>query len=387
MVLGQDERLARRRADDFQRSGLAHLLAVSGQNVMLLAILVLAVAARVGLALRARLRRWRSRWSRSYVPLAGGGPSIQRAGVMGAAGLVAALAGRPASRWYALGLAAAVDARAEPARGRRAGLAALVRRGGRAAGARAPLRGGARRARMPGPVAEAAAITIAATLGTAPLLALHFEQVSLAVAARQPARRARGGADHVARHARPRPRRRCAPALAAPLNALGGPLLAYVAWLAHAAGAARRGRGRRRGSARRPAVASPTPAPARASSLARAAWRRCERGRACGARGAGRGSAVLAAARGASRPSRSSRGRTRRGLPPPAPGELVVSFLDVGQGDATLLQRGGGASVLFDTGPPGRAGGRSGCGAPACGGSTRSSSPTRRRDHEGRRCR
>ena len=34
--------------------------------------------------------------------------------------------------------------------------------------------------RMPGPVADAAAITIAATLGTAPLMALHFEQVSLA---------------------------------------------------------------------------------------------------------------------------------------------------------------------------------------------------------------
>jgi len=37
---------------------------------------------------------------------------------------------------------------------------------------------------------------------------------------------------------------------------------------------------------------------------------------------------------------------------PLAPGELVVSFLDVGQGDATLLQR-GTASVLVDTGPPG----------------------------------
>jgi competence protein ComEC len=37
---------------------------------------------------------------------------------------------------------------------------------------------------------------------------------------------------------------------------------------------------------------------------------------------------------------------------PPRPGELVVSFLDVGQGDAVLLQR-DGRSVLFDTGPPG----------------------------------
>ena len=34
------------------------------------------------------------------------------------------------------------------------------------------------------------------------------------------------------------------------------------------------------------------------------------------------------------------------------PGEVVVSFLDVGQGDATLVQDGGGASVLFDGGPP-----------------------------------
>ena len=41
-----------------------------------------------------------------------------------------------------------------------------------------------------------------------------------------------------------------------------------------------------------------------------------------------------------------------RGPPPPKPGELVVSFLDVGQGDATLLQR-DGASLLVDTGPPG----------------------------------
>jgi competence protein ComEC len=79
---------------------------VSGQNVMLLAILVLAAAAAVGLPLRARLALALVLVA-AYVPLAGGGPSIQRAGVMGAAGLVAALAGRPASRWYALGLAAA----------------------------------------------------------------------------------------------------------------------------------------------------------------------------------------------------------------------------------------------------------------------------------------
>ena len=113
MVLGQDERLSDAVRDEFQVSGLAHLLAVSGQNVMLLAILVLAAAAAVGLPLRARLALALLLVA-AYVPLAGGGPSIQRAGVMGAAGLVAALAGRPASRWYALGLAAAATLALNP---------------------------------------------------------------------------------------------------------------------------------------------------------------------------------------------------------------------------------------------------------------------------------
>ena len=49
-----------------------------------------------------------------YVPLAGAGPSIQRAGVMGAAGLIAAIAGRRSSRWYALLLAAAVTLLLDP---------------------------------------------------------------------------------------------------------------------------------------------------------------------------------------------------------------------------------------------------------------------------------
>ena len=43
-----------------------------------------------------------------------------------------------------------------------------------------------------------------------------------------------------------------------------------------------------------------------------------------------------------------------RRAPALRPGELVVSFLDVGQGDAVLLQQ-RGVSVLFDTGPPGSA--------------------------------
>ena len=49
-----------------------------------------------------------------YVPVTGAGPSIQRAAVMGGAGIVAVLAGRPRSRWYALLLAAFVTLAANP---------------------------------------------------------------------------------------------------------------------------------------------------------------------------------------------------------------------------------------------------------------------------------
>ena len=50
MVLGEDERLSEEVREDFQRSGLAHILAVSGSNVMLLAVLVLGVCGLVGRA-------------------------------------------------------------------------------------------------------------------------------------------------------------------------------------------------------------------------------------------------------------------------------------------------------------------------------------------------
>jgi competence protein ComEC len=45
-------------------------------------------------------------------------------------------------------------------------------------------------------------------------------------------------------------------------------------------------------------------------------------------------------------------GLAGEGVARPRPGETVVSFLDVGQGDATLVER-DGTSVLFDTGPAG----------------------------------
>lgn len=113
MVLGQDEALPDDLREAFRASGLSHLLAASGQNVMLLAALVLAIATALGLGLRVRLALALAAIL-FYVPLAGAGPSIRRAGVMGAAGLVAALAGKPASRWYAVLLAASVTLVLDP---------------------------------------------------------------------------------------------------------------------------------------------------------------------------------------------------------------------------------------------------------------------------------
>jgi competence protein ComEC len=339
MVLGQDERLSEEVRTEFKRSGLAHLLAVSGQNVVLLAMLVLGVGMVLGLPLRARLGAALVLVA-LYVPLAGGGPSIQRAGVMGAAGLVAALAGRPSSRWYALGLAAVVTLALNPrASGEPGwqlsfaavvGLLALVPRWGEA------LRG----ARVPGPLADAIAVTAAATLATAPLMALHFEQVSLAslpanlVAAPAVAPVMWLGMASIAVA-------QVAPVLCEPLNVLNGSLLAYLQWVAHVA-------------AQPSAAALPVriggPAGLAAAygagiamvALAGRAWRRA----------GPRRRLALPAMLGVAPLAALALVISHRGPPPPKPGELVVSFLDVGQGDATLLQR-DGASLLIDTGPPG----------------------------------
>ncbi len=352
MVLGQDERLSEAVRTDFQRSGLAHILAVSGQNVVLLAILALAAGMVAGIGLRARLAVALALVV-VYVPLAGGGPSIQRAGVMGGAGLVAALAGRPASRWYALGLAAAATLALNPRVSGEpgwqlsfaavVGLLALVPR----------WREGLRRAALPGPVADAAAVTAAATVATAPLMAFHFEQVSLAslpanlaaAAAVAPVMWLGMGAIAVAQ---------LSPALCEPLNALNGPLLAYVEWVAHVA-------------AQPPAAALPVrlggpatlaltyAALAAAIALAGRAWRwLVPDDGGLGARGTFfRGGRRKLAAAAVAAAVTGLVVVPALGTPrPPQSGDFVISFLNIGQGDATLLQH-GGASILFDTGPPG----------------------------------
>jgi competence protein ComEC len=169
-----------------------------------------------------------------YVPLAGAGPSIQRAGAMGAATTVAALAGRPASRWYALLLAAAAtlahNPRASGDPGWQLSFAAVTAIALLAPGVRAALR----KRGAPEAVADATAMSLAATLGTAPLLALHFGELSLVgLPANLLAAPAIAPITWLGMLAAALGQ--LTPALAIPLNTLNQYLLAYVACIAHVA--------------------------------------------------------------------------------------------------------------------------------------------------------
>lgn len=181
-VLGQDETIDPATTDDFQASGLAHLLAVSGQNVVLLGLLAIPFMALAGFGPRTRLACVAG-LVLIYVPLAGGGASIQRAGVMGLAGLMAVAATRPASRLFALALAAVVTLALNPRAGTDIGwqlsFAAVIGiyllTGPIQRRLTVPIGKGGWRTGL----ADGLAVTIAATLATGPLMAFHFEQFSV----------------------------------------------------------------------------------------------------------------------------------------------------------------------------------------------------------------
>jgi competence protein ComEC len=180
-VLG-DDGLDPATKEDFVRAGLSHLTAVSGENVTLLALVAMPILAAFGIPLRERLV-WVIGLIAVYVPLAGSAPSIQRAGAMGVAGLLATLTGRRTSRFYALGLALVVTLAVDPGVASDVGwqlsFAAVLGILLLAAPIRdrllAWLGGGTWRRAL----AEGVAVTVAATLATAPLIAFVFEEVSL----------------------------------------------------------------------------------------------------------------------------------------------------------------------------------------------------------------
>ncbi len=338
MVLGQDAALDPDVRDEVRAAGLSHLSAASGQNIVLLSTMVVAMSVLLGVPFGLR-------WAvvlltiAVYVPLAGGGPSIQRAGIMGAAGVVALLAGRPAARWYALGLAASatllLDPRAAADPGWQLSFVAVVALLllGR------PWTERLRRRGLPGPLAEAAAVTAAATLATAPVIATHFGTVApasipanLLVAPVVAPIMWLGVSAALAGQIQP--------GLAAVVDALADPLLRWVLHVAHVAANAP-------GAAvhTTPVVVAALTGCALVAVGGRAPWRvRVGRRRriVLAVPALGCAAAVVVGAYATRPPSAP--------VPPP-PAGLRVTFLDVGQGDATLVQVPGHA-VLVDAGPP-----------------------------------
>lgn len=99
VVLGDEQSLPLGLRQDFRASGLYHLLAVSGQNVVLVAAGALALAWLLGVP------RWLGQVGAlgtiaAYVLAVGAQPSVIRAGVSGALVSLAWLAARPVDRWH-----------------------------------------------------------------------------------------------------------------------------------------------------------------------------------------------------------------------------------------------------------------------------------------------
>ena len=177
MVLGEDGQIPDDVRDDFRRSGLAHLLAASGQNVALMFALALPLLMFGGAGQRTRIAVLLA-LALLYVPLAGGGASVLRAGVMAVAALVALATGRPASASYALLLAAVVtlgiNPRASGDPGWRLSFAAVA--------GLLLLEPRVRRLvkKLPRQLATPLAASVAATVATAPVMAHDFGRISLA---------------------------------------------------------------------------------------------------------------------------------------------------------------------------------------------------------------
>ena len=176
MVLGDDEGVDEQLIEDFRRSGLLHIMAVSGENVVLLcgmwtfAFVLLAIPRLARTALLVPVVA-------TYVVLTGASPSIVRAGVAGIIGLLAILASRPSDGWL-LWLAPAAwllsanpnnifDVSFQLSFGAVAGLLVLARPLTRVFGF------------LPAPLPEQVGVTTAASLATAPVSMAVFGSTSL----------------------------------------------------------------------------------------------------------------------------------------------------------------------------------------------------------------
>ena len=333
IVLGDENQLDPALRDDFKASGLYHLLAVSGQNVAFIVGGVLGLAWLVGI---------RRLWAEvialasigAYTLAVGWQPSVVRAAVAGGLASLAWLASRPRDRWHFMAMGALVLLAWTPATLFEPGFQLSF-------SAVAAIFVGVpwldtRLERLPGPFALprsarlSLAVSVACGLATAPILWLDFQRVPvwsvLANALAEPAVAPLLGLGLAAAAAAP-----VLPSAGAALSWLAG---WPAAWIASSA----------RAVAGLPGASSRSPwllVGLAGAAVAVLALRRLPVWRRRVAITAIVASLAVGLAWWLTRP-----------LPvwrPPA--GLRVTFLDVGQGDAELLEVKEGA-VLVDAGPP-----------------------------------
>ncbi len=328
VVLGEDEGLSGDLRDDFRASGLYHLLAVSGQNVAFIAGGVLVLAWLLGIPrLLAHVGVLAA--IGGYVLAVGWQPSVVRAGVAGCLASLAWLAARPSDRWHFLALGAAVLLAWSPANllepGFQLSFAAV------AAIFVAVPRLDRRLDGYPVPriLAGAVAVSLACGVATAPILWVQFGAVPVysvpANALAAPAMPPLLGLGLLAALVEP-----VLPGAAAALAWLGGWFAAYVALCARLVGG--------------------LPYAQVRSGVALAALAAVALALAWAVRGPARQRRAVAALAAAAVAALIGWRAWPEPVPPPPQG-LRITFLDVGQGDAALLQVREGA-VLVDQGPP-----------------------------------
>jgi competence protein ComEC len=154
--------------DQLRSSGLYHLVAVSGQNVALVIAFTLVCLGVLGvIGVPARVAALSV--TVTYVLLTGAGPSIVRAGVAGGLVAVAWLGSRAVSRWHLLACGAALVLALDPLElmdpGFQLSFSAVL-----AIFVVAP--------RLRGALGSAAAISVACTVVTAPIVWWHFGRAS-----------------------------------------------------------------------------------------------------------------------------------------------------------------------------------------------------------------
>lgn len=178
VVLGADDGVADTVKEAFRVSGLYHVMAVSGQNIAFVAAGVLFLAWLLGIP------RWTGELGAlaaigGYVLAVGASPSVIRAGIAGALGSLAWLAGRARDRVHVMLIGAAVLLAWNPYVLLDVGFQLSFTAVAAIFWLAPPISRRLRAAGLPRLLAEPMAISTACSLATAPVLWLQFQAVPL----------------------------------------------------------------------------------------------------------------------------------------------------------------------------------------------------------------